>query len=103
MHAAELQLREKVASDPIHAIKLRLVAAVGAGVRVLLEPESFASAADRLLTILALEGILQYIVANAANQLWEECFDLADVDNLLLFVGIFLVTVAFINDCFHRK
>ena len=103
MHAAELQLREKVTRDPIHAIKLRLVAAVGAGVRVLLEPECLASAADRLLTILALEGILQYVVANAANQLWEKGFDLSDVDDLLLFVGIFLVTVAFIDYGFHGK
>lgn len=65
--AAELQLRKQVAGNSVYAIELRFLTAVRASVRVLLEPERLAAAANRLLAVLTFERILEHVIANAAD------------------------------------
>eukprot|EP00349_Pseudokeronopsis_sp_Brazil_P004546 CAMPEP_0202970920 /NCGR_PEP_ID=MMETSP1396-20130829/21765_1 /ASSEMBLY_ACC=CAM_ASM_000872 /TAXON_ID= /ORGANISM="Pseudokeronopsis sp., Strain Brazil" /LENGTH=107 /DNA_ID=CAMNT_0049699791 /DNA_START=258 /DNA_END=578 /DNA_ORIENTATION=- len=64
MAALELHLRKQVPSHPVHFVELGFVAAEGAGIGVLREPTGLAVSAQRLLAGLALQRVLQYVVAH---------------------------------------
>lgn len=68
--ALKLDLREEVPGDAVDLVELRVAAAEGTVIGVLREPVTLAVRADRLLTDLALQGILQNVVAHSAYQLW---------------------------------
>jgi hypothetical protein len=67
MAASELDLTEQIPRHPIDSVKLALLSAIRTRVRILHEPVSFAVTAKRLLAILALDGVLQDVVADAAD------------------------------------
>ena len=68
----ELDLCQEVPRDPVHLVKLRVRSAEWAVIRVLRKPVSFAVGANGFLADLALEWVLEYIVAHAADQLRQE-------------------------------
>lgn len=65
--ASELDFAKQVPSHTIDPVKLTLVAAKWTGVRILHEPMSFAISAKWLFTCLALDGVLQNVVANSTD------------------------------------
>jgi hypothetical protein len=60
---------KEVPGHSIDPVKLTLVSAEWTGVRILLEPVSFAIAAERFFTNDAFNWIFEYVVADTANQL----------------------------------
>lgn len=67
MAASELNFTKQIPRHPIDPVKLTFVSAIWTRVWILAEPMSFAVTAKRLFTILALDGILKDVVADAAD------------------------------------
>jgi hypothetical protein len=64
---------------------------------------SFAIAAKRLLAGLAFDRIFKYVVANAADELWQEGFNMCGVENFFLLIDVLKVLLSFINYTLHIK
>lgn len=101
VRAAELKLAQEVARHTVDAIELALLAAVGACIRVLLEPVRLAVAAKRLLACLALDWVLEHIIADATDELRQERLNVRRVENLVLFVDELRVLPTLVNYAFH--
>lgn len=101
MAAPELYLTKQVARHPVDAVELALVAAVRTGVRVLHEPVRLAVTAERLLAVLALDGVLQDVVADTADQLRQEGLDVLRVMYPILLVDVLLFLPGLLDDALH--
>ena len=99
--ASEHQFAQEVASHPVNAVELGLLAAIRAGVGVLLEPLILAVTTERLLAILALDGVLKDIVADAADQLRQKRLHLGSVEDLVLFIIELHVHRLFVHYALH--
>lgn len=86
--ALELYFRQKITSDSIHLIELRIGSAERAVIRVLSEPVALAVRADRLLAYFALEGVLQYVVTHATYELGQECSHISLIVNVILLIYV---------------
>lgn len=95
--APELYLAEEVAGHAVDPVELALVAAVGAGVGVLHEPVGLAVAAEGLLAVLALDGVLENVVADSTDELGEEGLHVLGVENLVFFVDELLVLLRLVD------
>ena len=69
MATPKLNLMQQISGHAINSVKLRLFPAEWACIRVLLEPVELAVAAQRLLTVFALNGVFKYVVTNWTDQL----------------------------------
>lgn len=103
MNASELYLAKQIARHPVDPIELTLVAAVRACVRVLHEPVSLAITAEWLLTVFALDWVLQDVVADAANELRQEGLHVLRVVDLVLLVDELLVHFRLVDDVLHCR
>ena len=99
--ALKHQLAQQISGHAVHSVELTLLSTEWTGVGVVLEPVVLAVAAQRLLALLALDWVLQHVVADATNELLEECLHLHGVRDFLLFVYVLLVLLSLINYTFH--
>ena len=68
----------------------------------MLEPDGLAFAAKSLLAVFALDWILIDVVADAADELGEECLDLPYVYDFVFFEDVLRVLTTFINNALHK-
>ena len=57
--------------------------------------------AKRLFALLALDGVLQNVIADSTDEFLEEGLDLNSIRNLFLFVNVLLVLLSLVNYTFH--
>jgi hypothetical protein len=65
-------LAKQVSGDSVDLVELGVASAEGTVVRILREPLHFAVRADGFLAHLAFQWVLEDIVANSADELWNE-------------------------------
>ena len=91
MATPKLNFAQEIACHSVDPVELALVPAVWTSVRILHEPMGLAVTTKRLLTGLALNGVLQDVVADAANELGQEGLDVLRVVNPVLLVNELLI------------
>ena len=99
--AAELNLAEKVPGHPIDPVELRLIPTKWTSVWILLEPVCLAVATKWLLANNTLDRIFQDIVANSADELCQECFDMRLVKYSVLLKAVFRILLCFVYYTLH--
>ena len=87
----ELEFTEQITCHSIDPIELTLIPAIGARIRILHEPVRLTVAAQRLLAGLALDGALQDVVADAADELGQEGLYVLRVVNPVLLIYVLLL------------
>lgn len=86
--APEHELAEEVPRHSVHAVKLTLVPAEWASVRVLLKPVSFAVAAQWLFANNAFYRVLKDIVADPTDKFGQKRLDVRFVKNAVFFKAV---------------
>ncbi len=84
----ELNFGQEVSSDAVDLVKLRVGSAEGTMVWVLCEPVSLAVRAYWFFADFTFKGILQDVIAYAANKLRQERCYISLIVNVVLFIHI---------------
>lgn len=101
MAAFEHDFAKEVPCHSIHPIKLTFISAKWTSIWILLEPVSFAIAAERFFTNDAFDRIFEHIIADTADQLRQEGFNMRFVKYFVLLETIFGVLFGFIYYTLH--
>jgi len=86
--ALEFDFSKQVSGDTIDLIKLRIRTTERAVIRVFCKPVTLAVRANRFLADLTFQGVLEYIIADAANQLGEKRSHICLILNVVFFVDV---------------
>ena len=99
--APELDLAEEVSRHSIHSIKLTFISTIRARIWILHKPVRLAVTAEWFLAGFAFDWILEYIVANATDELLKEGFNMLVIVYLIFFIDKLSVLLRLINYVLH--
>lgn len=103
MTTTKLDFTEKVPCHPIDPIELTFVSAEWARIRILLKPLRLAISTQRLLARLALDRILQYVVADSAKELSQKSLHVLRVVDPILLEDVLAVHRRLVNYTLHDQ
>ena len=101
MYAFKHDFTKEISCHPVYSIELALLSAERTSIWVLLEPLVFAVTTERLFTCLTFNWVFQYVIADATNQLCQECFNVTCVEYFLLFIDVLLINLTLVYYLFH--